>query len=259
MSRRLLYTLKMLLAASLFVSVLVGCGEPRISETYPLESVNHSGSQTSYVYRAANRTVPDVARELAEQRQPEQMSKEDPERMFLVYPDELYHLQRDPDRPQDTIIEVDNKEYVRENYDPSFLQGFLLASLLDDLFDLGKRGTHGDYRGYTTRNEHKPNTVFRAPTEAERKAVPPITVQGSGTIIKRGKTAVSVGSDGKIFKKDTSADSSAGSTGKIIRSKSKTFFGGSEVKTKSGSLFSPRSHSPPKTRVGGFGKITRRR
>ena len=66
---------------------------------------------------------------------PDQSSPEDTERMFLVYGDEYYHLQQDPQKPADTLIEIDSKEYVQRNYDSSFLQGYLTAVLIGNLFD----------------------------------------------------------------------------------------------------------------------------
>lgn len=82
---------------------------PSVQDTYPLESVNGSGNSTSYVYRASDRTVPEVAQELSDQRQPDQISAENTERMFLVYQDEYYHLQQDPNKPEDTLVEVDSR------------------------------------------------------------------------------------------------------------------------------------------------------
>src|SRR5690606_30407314 len=110
-----------------------------VAETYPLESVNKSGSETSHVYRAAGESVPLVAGLLAERRVPKQVSPEDEERMFLVYNDEWVHLQRDPDNPEDTLIEVSSTSYVQNNYSPSFLEMYLLASVIGDLFDSGRQ------------------------------------------------------------------------------------------------------------------------
>ena len=156
-----------------------------MSQQYPLVSVNRDGSQTSYVYRAANDTVPDVAARLSNQRKPQQMSETNPDHMFLVYSNEWYHLQRDADKPSDTLIEVDSKDFVRRNYNPSFLEGYVAASLIGHLFD--SIGNYGKYRGYTGRNVYKPSDgSYRAPTQNDQKAAPPLTVPGKGFITKRG-------------------------------------------------------------------------
>ncbi|MFD0713736.1 DUF4247 domain-containing protein [Paenibacillus sp. GCM10027626] len=247
------YALKLLLVFSLIVPLLAACGgiNETIKETYPLESVNGSGNQTSYVYRAANKSVPEVAKELSEQSKPQQQSKEADDRMFLVYSDRIVHLQQDKQQPEDTLIEVDSKEYVKKNYSMSFLEGYLLASLLSDLFDAGRYGG-GNYRGYNDRDTYKPKTgTFHAPTAKEKKATPPLTVERKGSIFKRSKDAGSGGfgdlgsGGGSIFSKPSEK------SGKITRN-------GSESKKSGGSIFSPGKSKKPKTKSG-FGRIIRRR
>ncbi|MFD2371109.1 DUF4247 domain-containing protein [Brevibacillus sp. GCM10020057] len=263
MPQRWFQSIKLLLIPTLFLLALSGCGSPSVGDTYPLESVSTKGQQTSRVYRAANKTVPVVARELADQREPDEISKEDNQHMFLIYPDEVYHVQQDTAKPSDTLIEVDSKEYVRNNYDSSFLQGYILASVLDDLFDGHRKSYTGGYRGYSSRDVYKPSGTYHAPTAEEKKAAPPITTGGKGSIIKRGSTSKnsdgSVGSDGNIFKKQV--EPSKGSSGKIIRSSGSSSSGsGNYVTPKRSSIFSsPKSNSPPRTKTGGFGRITKRR
>lgn len=261
MPRQWLKAIKVLLVPALFLLVLSGCGNALVSDTYPLESViSKDDGQTSRIYRAENKTVPEVAKELVDKRKPDEISKEDPQHMFLIYSDKWYHLQQDTAKPSDTLIEVDTKEFVRQNYDSSFLQGYILASLLDDLFD-GHKSYGGGYRGYSSKDIYKPSGTYHAPTEAEKKAAPPITKEGSGTIIKRSdkREDSTVGSDGNIWKK--SASSSSGSVGTITRSSQDSgSYSGSSVTPKPSSIFSsPKSKSPPRTKAGGFGRITKRR
>ncbi|GAS82285.1 DUF4247 domain-containing protein [Paenibacillus amylolyticus] len=248
MKKRLAHGLKLMLVLSLVMSLLSACGAPSVQDTYPLESVNGSGNSTSYVYRASDRTVPEVAQELSDQRQPDQISAENTERMFLVYQDEYYHLQQDTNKPEDTLVEVDSKEYVRQNYDSSFLQGYLTATLIGNLFDsFGGRG-NGNYRGYTNKDTYKPSAgSYRTPTSNDKKVAPPITVDRKGTITRRGSDKdSSVGSGGGLFNRNKDQ-----SKGTIDRNKSSGGLGG---------LFdSPKkSYKKPKTRVGG-GRIMRRR
>ncbi|NUU79426.1 DUF4247 domain-containing protein [Paenibacillus xylanilyticus] len=244
MKKRMALGLKLMLVLSLVMSLLSACGMPSVQDTYPLESVSGSGNTTSYVYRAADRSVPEVAQELSEERRPDQISAENEERMFLVYQDQYYHLQQDPNKKEDTLIEVDSKEYVRQNYDSSFLQGYLTATLIGNLFDSFGGSGYGKYRGYTDRDTYKPNQgTYRAPTSSDKKAAPPITVDRKGSITRRGgDTDTSVGSGGGLFSRKKEP-----STGTVERNKS-------------GGLFdSPKSsYKKPKTRVGG-GRIKRRR
>ena len=238
-----------------------------MSQQYPLVSVNRDGSQTSYVYRAANDTVPDVAARLSNQRKPQQMSETDPDHMFLVYSNEWYHLQRDADKPSDTLIEVDSKDFVRRNYNPSFLEGYVAASLIGHLFD--SIGNYGKYRGYTGRNVYKPSDgSYRAPTQNDQKAAPPLTVPGKGFITKRGSGSVKdrPGDTGGLFDREP-ATSGNGSKGSISRGGGSSYGGGSKGSISrgggassgsGGAWLSPRKSSP-RTSFGGSGRISRRR
>lgn len=239
------YLLKLLLVFTLIFPLLAACGiNQKVEEMYPLESVNGSGSQTSYVYRATGVSVPEAAKALADKSKPEQESPEKTDHMFLVYADRIVHVQQDTAKPEDTLIEVDSKEYVRNNYSSSFLQGYLVASLLSNLFDNGHYG-NGSYRGYGDRGAYKPSAgSYHAPSAQEKKAVPPMTVTRTGSIFKRSKNA------------DTTTKSGSGgvmsnpSKGKITRD--------SDSGKKSSSWLTPRKSSKPKTRVG-FGRVSRRR
>lgn len=241
MKERSFLTIKWLLVLSLFVSLLSGCGAPSITDTYPLESVNQDGNATSYVYRAADKSVPEVADELMEAGTPDESSPVDAERMFLVYGDEYYHLQQDPEKSTDTLIEINSKEYVQRNYDSSFLQGYLTAVLIGNLFD--SFGGGGSYRGYTNKDVYKPREgTFRKPTSQDKKVAPPLTVDRSGKITRRGQDTVGTG--GGLFQRNPDSGQSRGS---IERGKS-----GDSV------FDSPkRSYKKPKTRIGS-GKIMRR-
>lgn len=234
--------LKIILALVLFMSVLSGCGAPSVKDTYPLESVSGSGNSISYVYRAANKTVPEVAQELINSRTPEQTSPTSTERMFLVYSDVWYHLQKDSGKPSDTLIEEDTRQYVQQNYSSSFLQGYLASSLLHNLFDT-MRG--GSYRGYMSRDIYKPPAgQYHTPTSNEKKAIPPLTVDRSGSVIRRGGSNSSVGSEGNIFNRGSQSSPSRGTINR----------------DSGGSIFnsSPQSTSKPSTRSGS-GRVNRRR
>jgi hypothetical protein len=254
MLQRLSTPLKLLLSFALAVGLLSGCSSSPVSASnYPLVSVSEKGNQSSRVYRAENQTVPEVAHALADEKSPQEISKDDPEHMFLVYPDEWYHVQRDPQKSTDTLIEVSSKEFVKQNYNPSFLQGYIAAHLVDQLFDIlrSRNQSYGDYRGYSSREIYRSGPEYHAPTTQEKKAAPPLTVPGTGSIIKRSDkapvtpdTRSRVGSDGDVTKK----------SGTIIRSSD----GNNSTTPKSSKFSPPRNTSPPKTRVGGSGSIRRR-
>ncbi|MGE5703174.1 MAG: DUF4247 domain-containing protein [Clostridia bacterium] len=262
MWQRLLPWIKTALIVSLATSVLAGCGGGQsVGSSYPLESITEKGNQTSRIYRAENKTVPEVAQELAAQNTPDEISKEDADHMFLIYSDQWYHLQKDAAKPSDTLIEVDSKQFVQQNYDFSFLQGYLLATVLDDLFDSHKKYA-GKYRGYGKREQYKPIVVYHTPTSKEKKTYAPITKEGSGSIIRRSSSSDTISSKkdagGSLFQKSDA--SSTSSSGKIIRNSSDSSYSGSYSKSKSNnSIFSrPKNNSPPRTKKGS-GSLKRRR
>ncbi|MGV7116955.1 DUF4247 domain-containing protein [Paenibacillus kyungheensis] len=250
MKQRASWLLKIAIMLALLTSLLSGCGNSKVDVNYPLESVSRDGDSTSYVYRAAGETVPVVAEQLSDQRTPQEMSVQDPERMFLVYDNELIQVQQDPEKKEDTLIEVDSDKYVARNYDSSFLQGYLTASIISNLFNsFGGYHYGGSYRGYTTYNTYKPTIQYKKPTAQDIKQAPPLTVNKSGSIFKRGTSSSSKRSkdSGSIFNRGSS--SSNGSSGTINR--------GSRSDSSSGGFFSPSRSSKPKT-SSGSGKIRKR-
>lgn len=255
MPREWVKLIKLFLIPAIFLMAMAGGNDkiaPDVSEVYALESVSAAdGGQSSRIYRVENKTVPEVAQELVEQEKPEEMSAEDSQHMFLVYSDAWYHLQQDTEKPTDTLIQVDTKEFVKENYESSFLKAYFVASVLNDILD-GMSDHGGSYRGYSSKDVNKAGGKYSTPDKA---APPPVTKEGTGSIIKRGQKSAetgTVGSGGSLFEKP--ASSSSQSTGKIIRNSSS----GSSSSNK-GSIFSPSQKSPPKTKVGGSGRITKRR
>jgi len=189
--------LQILIVLGLLASLVSGCGAPApvIRESYPLESVNREGNATSYVYRASNQTVAEVAEYLTAERTPDQISPASRERMFLIYGNQWYHLQQDAQIPADTLVEVDSAEYVRNNYDASFLQLYLTSRLIGGLFGTGYGA--GTYRGYGSREVYKPSQgSYRVPTAQDKKIAPPITVVRQGAIARRGRTGTVTGGTG---------------------------------------------------------------
>ena len=191
-----------LLAAVLAVSVmLAGCGAGNAAEfvkdQYALENVTGQGDSMQKVYRAEDHKVPDVAKEIADDSQPDEMSKSSDERMFLVYPDSVVQVQQDPDKKDDVLVEVDTKQFVKENYDPGFLEGYLAASLISNMFGNNWRSQpHGGYYGYGyyksrsgggTYAPTSPGGGFGAPSTTPNKGYvkPPTSSKGSGKVIKR--------------------------------------------------------------------------
>lgn len=271
MFKRLSNSIKIVLAIVLGTSLLTGCSasgssRPVVNGGYPLISVSKNGIQESFIYQAKKQSVPEVAKKLSEQKKPDQISKNDSRQMFLVYSDELYDLQKDKKNPENTLIEVSNKEFVRDNYSASFLKGYLSAVLLERLYNLGKDAI-GNYRGYTSGKTVQPSAKYHPPTASEKKTVPPITKQTTGSIIKRSRSAGVSNTVSSTFSKikdgvtkdvGQAIKSVEKNTGKIFKSDS-TDQGTNKVSPRNSKISIPNNNSPPKIKTRSFGRIMKRR
>ncbi len=245
--------IKHLLVLSLLLPILAGCAQGiDVNEQYPLESVSGSGSEASYVYRAADRSVTDVAQELIERKTPKERSEPSEERMFLVYSDEIVQVQQDPERPQDALIEVSTIAYARNNYSPSFLEAYIIASVIGDLFDHGRYG--GNYRGYGSKGSYAPKQTYRTATADDKKMAPPMTVNRSGSIFRRSADA-DASASGTSGSTSSNAPPSTGSSGKIVRSGSDSDVSADKKKSV---ITKPKKSKVPKI-TKRTGKIGRRR
>ncbi|GIP33886.1 DUF4247 domain-containing protein [Paenibacillus sp. J2TS4] len=140
------------IAAFLSLTLVLGCSSAGsyVKDHFPLSDVIGKGKDTSKIYFAEGQDVPTTAKELSKQEKPQEISEENDEQMFLLYKDKLINLQKDPENEENTIIEISSSEYVRKNYDSSFLEGFLTAALLNSWFGGWEKGgdSPGQYRGY---------------------------------------------------------------------------------------------------------------
>lgn len=268
MKMKLSLVIKIILVFVLSTTLLAGCassGNNRSDVTggYPLISVSKNGNQESYLYQAKMQSVPQVAQKLSKQKKPDQISKFSNQQMFLAYPDELYNIQRDKKDPKNTLIEVSNKEFVRNNYSSSFLNGYLSAVLLDRLFQ--SVGNHaGNYRGYTIGSPARQSAKYQAPTVNEKKIVPPITKQTTGTIIRRSRSANNPNSLSSTFSKiknsiskdvGQSINSLEKNTGRILKSETGQ---GTKTFPKNSRISIPKNNSPPRVNFKSFGHVIRR-
>jgi hypothetical protein len=210
------------LAVVLSVSVmLAGCGAQTASqyvkENYELVSAEGQGNTMQKVYRVAGQSVPAVAEEIAKQDKPQEMSKQDEEHMFLVYNDDIIHVQRDPEQPEDVLVETNTKEYVAQHYDPNFLEMFLTAALISSMF--GSSWKSKSYKGYYGYGDYKyrqkfPNYTYPGQYKPPSGAtVPPAgTAPGSGSSSGAAVTPPKSSSGtGKVVPKD--GGSTSGSNG----------------------------------------------
>jgi hypothetical protein len=160
---------------SLFLAfaLLVGCSNAGsyVQSHYPLVDVQGNGKDTAKVYSAENKDVPAVAKELANNETPQEMSKQSQDKMFLIYKDKIINIQKDPANDQNSLVELDTIQYAQENYGSTFLQGYLTATVLQSIFGGGwfHNSQTSVYHGYTSVSKspskagdtNKPNTSER--------------------------------------------------------------------------------------------------
>lgn len=182
------------LAVVLVFALLAGCGDASnyIKENYSLIDVDGQGKSTAKIYSVQGKDVPTVAKELANNETPSEISKEDADQMFLVYDNKIINVQKDQENKNTTLVQVDSLQYAKEHYDSSFLQGYVTATLLQSLFGGDWTGGSGSYRGYTSTKRYEDygkqqsapapsSTTTPAPSTTERKGTFTTSPSDSGS------------------------------------------------------------------------------
>ncbi|SCW59224.1 protein of unknown function [Paenibacillus tianmuensis] len=171
------------IAILLVFTLLAACGDAGnyVKDNYSLIDVQGQGKSTAKIYSVAGKNVPTVAKEIADKEKPTEMSKDSEERMFLVYDNKIINVQKDTNTEGNTLVEVDSIQYAKENYNSSFLQGYVAATLLQSLFGGGwfnnSRGSDSDYKGYTSSKRYNDygkyqSTPYPGSTDSATKPQP---------------------------------------------------------------------------------------
>jgi hypothetical protein len=212
-----------------------------VKDNYPLVDAQGKGKGDAKVYLAENKDVPTVAKELAKQQKPKEISKESPDQMFLIYSDNIVNIQKDPQNAGNTLVEIDSIQYAKENYDSSFLQGFFTAAVLQTLFDSaassGKQATQS-YRGYTsnTGSDTKSSTSSSSVNKDQ-----PATTDRSGSFSSKSNSGTGKTDSGST---NSSVDDnkSSGTTGTFRTNNSSSSSSGSSSSSKSSSSSASRKN-----------------
>ncbi|RKN85009.1 DUF4247 domain-containing protein [Paenibacillus ginsengarvi] len=207
----------------LVVALLSGCANAAsyVKDSYPLVDMDGKGKAAAKVYEAEGKTVPEVAKELSAQEKPQETSKEDPEQMFLVYDNRIVNLQKNPEKPENTLIEIDTIEYAKQHYDSSFLEGYVTATIIQSIFgngwwDSSYKKYSTPYKGYSSTpkastSASKPNDDQKSPTTSDRSGS--FTTKGnvsSGSSTSSGSTGSTSAKPGTSS--GTSSSASSGSS-----------------------------------------------
>jgi hypothetical protein len=239
----------------LVVALLSGCANAAnyVKDEYPLVDMAGKGKTSAKVYEAEGKTVPVVAKELAGKEKPKETSKEDPDQMFLIYDNRVVNLQKDPDNPNNTLIEIDTIEYAKQNYSSSFLEGYIAASLIQSIFGNGwydsSKKYSTPYKGYSTSVPSKSSTSSSSSSTTDEKK--PTTSDRTGSFTSKG--SVPSGSSSSAAGSSGSSSSSSSSSSKSGTGSWSSSSSGS-VRKNDGSSPSTKSSSKPSTsnRSGSF-------
>jgi hypothetical protein len=97
-------------------------------------------SNFSEIYIAENQSIDEVIENLTTHQQPVEISEKKDGKQVLVYDNLFVIVTADEDNPSNTLIELANNDFVRNNYSPDFFDGLLLLWVLDDLLDVDDWG-----------------------------------------------------------------------------------------------------------------------
>ncbi|CDQ41259.1 MULTISPECIES: DUF4247 domain-containing protein [Virgibacillus] len=110
-----------------------------INDTYTFHDVVSSqedSSDISEIYIAENKSVDEVVSELQEYKEPQKVSEKSDQKQALVYNNLFVIITEDEEDPDNSTVEVASKNFVRDNYQPSFFNGLFALWLLDEVLDV---------------------------------------------------------------------------------------------------------------------------
>lgn len=192
LNRRIIFSL--LLVPLLFL--ISGWGQTAndfITKNFALQDVQGDKNDSwQKIHRAENMTVAQVVDKITSQQKPKEKSEIKEDQAVLVYENQIITVKKDDKTPQDTLIYLSSYQFVRDNTDSGFWQGYLTARLLGQLFDgLSQRGppdtyTGGTYRGpwdYSGSTKDSSNQDLKKPTTLGK----PSTSIGTGEVIRKSQ------------------------------------------------------------------------
>ena len=131
--------------------------ESLVQQAFPLLDTVQTEQGISKIYMTKELTLPEVADELSDNIQPEEISERQSDKQVLVYPDNFVIIQESNSEPGLVTIELASDQFVKNNYSPDFFDGLLAFYILnrvldtDDWFDKRKnrcQQTGNCYGGY---------------------------------------------------------------------------------------------------------------
>ncbi|NHN31257.1 DUF4247 domain-containing protein [Paenibacillus agricola] len=227
MNKRHITWIAVVLIFVVIFAMLSGFGDAGnyVKDNYSLVDVQGNGKNTAKVYSVEGKDVPTVANELADQEEPTEKSKESTEQMFLFYSNKIINIQKDPANASNSLVEVDSIEYAKKNYDSSFLEGYIAASVLQQLLgnswsSSSKSGS--DYKGYTTTKRYDDYGKYQKP---EPKKEPVNSTPAPTTTNRQGSFGTTPSTTAPSTKAPTTGSSTAPKSTAPTTSDTKGSFG----------------------------------
>jgi hypothetical protein len=114
-------------------------------ENYPLVDVVKSSvndQDVTRVFKAEGATIENVASQIQDNVsiEPVEVSEKIDDKQILVYDNYFVTMTVDPENSSNTLIEVANYGFVRDNYQPSFFNGLLVGWVLNEILDVDDWG-----------------------------------------------------------------------------------------------------------------------
>ena len=114
----------------------------------------------SQIFRAYQSSTDQVTKTISSQEEPLKISKKN-DRTVMVYDDYLVQIYQDIETTEDSIIEVSDEKFVRQNYTTEFFTTYGVAETAEDAFDMNlddRDDPNYYYFGYIGSNGYVKNT-----------------------------------------------------------------------------------------------------
>ncbi|CAH0323617.1 DUF4247 domain-containing protein [Peribacillus simplex] len=152
---------------------LAACGnQPFISSNYQeIDTIENDLGDYGTVYQAEGKSVSQVAREIQKNAQPDHSSKKSEDEMFLLYPEdspeEVVHIMKDDENPDNTIIEVVEEDFAENSYDFPLMETLGVLGVATALYGWNKSDSKTKkkrigYKGYNKAFRNKSTTSIPA-------------------------------------------------------------------------------------------------
>lgn len=108
--------------------------ENMMEETFPQLDTVQTDRGRAEIYMTSEYNLVEVEELIVEEVPPEERGERQGDKQALIYPDEFVILKESEEEAGLVLIEVAEKEFVRNNYSPSFFDGMLAYALLNQAF-----------------------------------------------------------------------------------------------------------------------------